>query len=223
MAADAVICSQQTAGQVERRGAGSSEVVALAAYLDSAVEERRHRYESPESPFDMCSEDDRRALILGAVRYADRLVIFDGMIGSAEGLSRFRRGIEYIARIWVDGRTPPSSTAVELHIVTRAGPGGAGIPGWGLQNTCNKIEAQLCRQLAQSLGVAVSFEVKERSDRFHARYLECRGRAFSFERGFDLFLENGPQGRHIARNFVRPDRAAEEHLKDIRLLKTVYP
>jgi len=191
--------------------------------LDSRAEERRGDYEHPSRPFDMYTDDERGAMILGAVKYATCLVVYDRMIGECSRLSHFYRGIEYIVQIWLDGRVRCSDDHCEVQIVTRAGSGSAGISGQGLEQTCAEIETRLCRPLEKKLGVSISLQVKKQSEKFHARHLGCRGRAFQFDRGFDLFLGTGSQRDGVARNFVRPDLAGEPHLDEIRRIKTLYP
>ncbi|MFP4105321.1 MAG: hypothetical protein ACLFVU_04435, partial [Phycisphaerae bacterium] len=148
-------------------------------------------------------------------------VFYDAMIWKADGSAKLRQGISYILRIWLDNLSASvQRQQCKVTIVTRAEE--TETPGQRFEERLRMIDAKLCRRLASEHGIRVELDVKEHSRQFHARHLYCGGRSFNFERGFDLFLEDGFP-LNFARNFVFPQQAGNRHLKTLRDLKSIDP
>ena len=222
--ADAAIFTNKLASLAATGNDKQVIILELDNYNESALSECASRVHQPSKSFDEMTEDERVDLLRGAVRYASQLEFFDGVLGEVScAIKRYLDGIMYVIDIWMKNCVVAEKSDRKVRIFTRAGRGGAGITGSGLEQHGVKLYQKICVSIHEKYGIQCDLSIKDLSgETFHARHLRAKHRAFRFDRGFDLFTSDVSSANRLVRNFVQQESAAEQHLFQLCNSKTAY-
>ena len=226
LSADAVIGTPHTARGISSWSKDSGiAVTSLMSYANSEAERKRMEYAGWDRALDEMSEDKRQDLIGKMVRYANRIAIFDPQIGRAtKRIDRFKDGVGEILRIWKSSLPPAVSDNRRLEIVTCAGtsPSGFVRPNDAAENVSEKLIQPLRKCFRIDIELTI---LDDEHGAFHARFLQVGGRAFNFERGFDLFRPGRRRdGTRLPRAvLVAQHPGGPRYLAKVRALRTLYP
>lgn len=215
--ADSLLSDPGSQFQLAKIVGGSVPVIPVTQYISSKIEiERRRCCESLPSLDQMAAGEFDR-VIAGATRFSRWLRFYDKQIGKGTGLSRFRKGLEKILRLWIDAaHYPKSQLSADLFTVVDESPYKTHEPSVAY----HRVRGDLIEPLQQQFGIQIKFSFKRDSDSIcHARHLQTQSVAILFERGFDFVEDDGT----LCRAFVKLDAASATHLQEYRQLPSFVP
>ena len=211
--ADSLITDPDLHSRCAAEFGGLVQVTSMTEYISSAVEvERRRCYESLPS-LDRMAPGEFDRLIAGATRFSRWLRFYDKQIGKGTGLSRFRRGLERILRIWVDSAYySKEQLSVDLFTVVDE----SSYKNYEPSVAYERVKGDLIEPLIGQFGLSFKFHFKrDVSSICHPRHLQTQSLAVLFEKGFDLVEDDGS----LCRTFMKPDAGCAPHLQEYRQLK----
>lgn len=192
----------------------------MAEYARTDFEEKRRWFMEDLPPIDKSKTDECDDLIRRATRYSIWLRIFDKQIGKGLNTRNFRRGIEHILALWSDCAysrpefveiyTVESESTVQAHssLVARR-------RSESNQKAYDKVIQDIIRPLQKKFPFTILLKLKQDQERIcHSRHLQTQTSIVLFERGFDLFDDDGD----LRRNTLKCDNGAAEHLAEYRAL-----
>ena len=198
--------------------------VLLNTYDQSVFEDKRRQFLVGSSPLDALSRNEVDALIVPAIRYAKWLRFYDKQIGRGNNIVGFRRGIEYILKLWLKHGHFASRGTGEVTVLT--GEARNIYPDDTAEAVQYKMKENreayrvLCRNFVDPLStlfpwpISVIVKVDSRGN-IHPRHLEAQVAILLFEGGFD-FIRN--DGSTFKRTSLQIDNNAYEHLREYREL-----
>lgn len=196
---------------------GSVQVISIADYIGSSVEaERRRCFENLPS-LDRMASGEFDKLIVGATRFSRWLRFYDKQIGKGTSLSRFRRGIEKILQLWINAaHFPKDQLSVEVFTVIDESQYRHFEPSVAYY----RVKDDLVGSLQQQFGIPIKLSIKRDPDsQCHPRHLQVQALAIMFEKGFDIFDDNGA----FCRSFMTAAGDFNTHLQEFRQLAEFLP
>jgi hypothetical protein len=215
--ADSLITDPDHHHRLASKSGSSVQVIPMTEYISSDVEVGRRRFYESLPSLDRMAPGEFDRLIVGATRFSRWLRFYDKQIGKGTGLSRFRRGIEKILRLWVDNAYfPKEQLSVEVFTVVDD----SAYKIYDPSVAYHRVKGDLIEALANQFGLPFKFHFKRDENSIcHPRYLQTQSLAVLFEKGFD-FVEDDDS---LCRTFIKPDAGCAPHLQDYRKLDEYNP
>jgi hypothetical protein len=176
---------------LEEAGNATLEIRSLLEYARSDSEAMRQRWWDSKPALLNLSIEQRRHVLLHAIRYAQEIVIADRMIGrqvndsDKRGLMQSVRGICWLVDIWVKGSPLARMHQPKVRIVTQGGPLGARGGYVDPASTRASLESLIRSKLRELPDLKVEIVLKRDTQPsiFKERYLRANNRTFLIQHG----------------------------------------
>lgn len=220
---DAIIVSEDTINRFKMAGNSFNEIVPLSDYSESRLETRRRKLFGNLEPFGQMSDADANELLIRTVKFSKWIRFFDKQIGKGKRIRHFRSGIRHILKLWRDYGHFAEIGDGSVEIITcHQDYWRRGEPDYVREQKQRRnqeraalLMADLVRPLQEEFNREIKLRVKhDPQNKFHARYLQAQAAIVLFERGFDLFENDG----RFKRAIVKVDNGSYEHLRQYRRL-----
>jgi len=207
--ADSFIVSIKSFHFFESNNFADPAITPLSNYIYSDFEKKRRWFFEELPSIDNLKKTEIEDIIIRIIKYSKWLRFYDKQIGSGDRTSFFRKGIEYILSLWEKNGILIKDCIGEVEIISCVKS----------SDRIKKIKSDLLVPLKSKFSFHFTLRLKEdKSDIFHARFLETQHAIVLFERGFDLFKNDGNSFR---RNFLKLENTAFNHLNECRNLKDI--
>lgn len=186
---DGIVLGMETLKSLRDRGISFNNLIDLRNYSASSVEVRRRSFLTSIPTFDEMSEDQVDDLFVRTIQYTKTLRFFDKMIGQANRIENYCRGIIRILDLWKEhGHAfKPDSRLVEIYTLQKKQY--ASIEN---QAAIVDLEKRLVNPLREKYPWDIRLRVKASNPtKFHARHLQGEQVTIQIDRGFDLFDARG--------------------------------
>lgn len=215
--ADSLVTDPASLAQLKAATGGSVQVIPITDYIGSSIEADRRRCVENLSSLDGMVAGEFDELIVKATRFSHWLRFYDKQIGKGTSLSRFRRGIEKIVRLWVDAAYfPKGQLSIELYTVVDDSQHKEFDPPVAY----HRVKGDLVDPLQHQFGIPIKLSVKRDPDsKCHPRHLQTQSLAIMFEKGFDILEDNGS----LCRSFMTAGGDFITHLQEFRKLSEYVP
>ncbi len=188
------------------------QVLSIHHYFDT-FDHVRDSYAVSQQAFDQIGSDRFGELIVMATRFSRWLRFYDKQIGKGTSLSRFRVGIARVLELWLsNAHFPKDQLAVDVYTTVDE----SSFKTYEPSVARSRVVADLIDQLQNNFGIKINLSIKRDPDSIcHARHLQTQSQAILFERGFDIFEDDGS----LCRGFMSIGGDFVPHLNEFRKLK----
>lgn len=214
---DSLITDSATHSQIASATGGAVRVLPVTEYIGSSIEAERRRYVETLPSLDQMAAGQFDKLIVSATRFSRWMRFYDKQIGKGTSLSRFRRGMERILKLWVySAHFPRNQLSVELFTVVDESQYKQLEPSVAY----HRVKGDLVDALHQQFGIPIRLSVKRDPDsQCHPRHLQTQSLAIMFEKGFDILEDDGT----LCRSFMTVGGDFVGHLQEFRQLQEYVP
>jgi hypothetical protein len=221
--ADTMIVTPQGKADLQKNGQAVGAITVMSSYLESAWESERHSFLELQEPIDRLPKDRMDDLLIRCLRFTKWIRIYDKQIGKGYRTTYFLRGIEYILQLWRSHCHWQVRNDFFVEIITCprhrifGDEGAIKIQEKHDENrrAWKNVVDDILDPLKAQYPFGVKWSVKDDGDGImHARYLQTQSAIVLFERGFDLFAQNGS----VKRNELKVMNVRHAHLDECRSL-----
>ncbi len=175
---DVLLTDDNHHGEIEKNNP-AIKVVSVSNYLNSTVEVERNKRVHSLPPLNEMGDTEFDKLLIAAIRFSRKLLLYDPYIGAKKNAYGFQRGIGRILRLWKENAyfaTKPHETKLSMILYTIPDP-----KECQLASTKKWVES-----LSKKYDISIELIVKKKSKLNHDRYLQTEFTAISFLGGFDF-------------------------------------
>jgi hypothetical protein len=213
--ADTLVVDGASKELLMQLGVPEKHLTLLAEYIRSDHEDIRRRFMENLPPVDQMSAGEFESHIVRCTRFARLIRFYDKQIGHGSSLSRYRRGIETLLRLWLDN-AHFRRNELRVEIYTCVPPHSVD----PIDVVYNRVLTNLTQALAQSFSVGIALYYKQDSSSItHDRYLQTEAVTLYFSKGFDFINEDNS----LQRCSVKIDNGILDHLHAYRQLPDFKP